>query len=185
MDTIFSLRDDVEEERLDLDSLYKSKQARDHNALQLYKKILARVHTRIKCVSRRDADLQHCWYLVPEMVVGAPKFDNGQCIAYLIHQLKTNQFLVRYTHPNLLYISWGHWTPSHVRAEFRKRTGIAIDGLGNKKSVATGVARAAPPPLALKKKADFRDTSTYRPTGKLVYSDALMKKVEATVGKRM
>ena len=179
MDTIFSLSDNVGEERLDLDSLYKSKQARDHNALQLYRKILARVHTRIKCVSRRDADLQHCWYLVPEMVIGAPKFDNGQCVAYVIHKLRTNQFLVRYTHPNLIYISWEHWTPSYVRAEFRKKTGIVIDGLGNKKAVPP----APPAEQESKRKPGFRDVATYRPTGKLIYSDALMKKVESTINK--
>ena len=180
MDSIFSLRDTVDEERLDLDSLYKSKQVRAQNALELYKKILARIHTRIKCVSRRDADVQHCWYLVPEVVFGAPKFNNGQCVAYVIHQLRTNQFLVRYTHPNLIYISWNHWTPAYVRAEFRKKTGIAIDGLGNKKVI----PHAPPVPQENKKKPSLRDVATYRPTGKLIYSDALMKKVEATISNR-
>jgi len=184
MDTIFSLCDDVDEERLDLDSLYKSRQTRDHNALQLYKKILARIHLRIKCVSRRDADIQHCWYLVPEMVIGAPKFNNGQCVAYVLHQLKQNQFLVRYTHPNLLYISWNHWTPDYVRAEFRKKTGISIDGLGNKKAVAKTAVPVPPPQVDSKKNPGFRDIATYRPTGKLVYSDALMEKVAATVSRK-
>ena len=184
MDTIFSLCDDVDEERLDLDSLYKSRQARDQNALQLYRKILARVHSRIKCVSRRDADIQHCWYLVPEMIFGAPKFNNGQCVAYIIHQLKKNQFLVRYTHPNLVYISWNHWTPDYVRAEFRKKTGISIDGLGNKKTIVQPTVPNPKPQVDTKKKLGFRDTATYRPTGKLVYSDALMEKVAATAGRK-
>ena len=179
MDSIFSLCDTVDEERLDLDSLYKSKQTRAQNALEFYKKVLARIHTRIKCVSRRDADAQHCWYLVPEVIFGAPAFDNGQCVAYVIHQLKTNQFLVRYTHPNLIYISWAHWTPAYVRAEFRKKTGIAIDGLGNKKTA----PHVPPVQQERKSKVGLRDVASYKPTGKLIYSDALMKRVEATISK--
>jgi hypothetical protein len=38
--------------------------------------------------------------------------------------------MVRYTHPNLLLISWIHYVPNYVRTEFKKKTGTAIDEYG-------------------------------------------------------
>ena len=38
--------------------------------------------------------------------------------------------MVRYTHPNLLLISWLHYVPNYVRNEFKKKTGTAIDEYG-------------------------------------------------------
>jgi hypothetical protein len=38
--------------------------------------------------------------------------------------------MVRYTHPNLLLISWHHYVPNYVRNEFKKKTGTAIDEYG-------------------------------------------------------
>jgi len=37
---------------------------------------------------------------------------------------------VRYTHPNLLIVSWQHYVPNYVRNEFKKKTGTAIDEYG-------------------------------------------------------
>ena len=44
---------------------------------------------------------------------------------------------MRYTHPNLIFISWGHYIPTYVRNEFKKKTGIAIDEHGNRKEDTT------------------------------------------------
>jgi len=33
----------------------------------------------------------------------------------------------------LIFISWGHYIPTYVRTEFKKKTGISIDEHGNKK----------------------------------------------------
>ena len=42
-----------------------------------------------------------------------------------------NGFLVKYTYPNLLFISWRHYIPSYKRIEIKKRYGFKIDGFGN------------------------------------------------------
>ena len=65
------------------------------------------------------------------MMIGVPKFDQSICISYIIDKLETNGFRVRYTHPNLLFISWKHWVPDYVRTEIKKKTGVNIDGHGN------------------------------------------------------
>ena len=66
-------------------------------------------------------------------MIGVPKFDIATCIAYVIDKLQENGFLVRYTHPNLLLISWGHWVPDYVRSEIKKKMGVVVDGFGNVK----------------------------------------------------
>ena len=102
------------------------------NKLELYNKILNRIHVRIKTTSRQKIDEQFCWFVVPEVIIGVPKYDQGSCIAYLIDKLRENGFNVKYIHPNTLFISWLHWVPSYVRTELKKKTGIIVDEYGNK-----------------------------------------------------
>ena len=133
MDTIFTLGDEQDENtKLNLDDLYERKKQYDLNTLSTYNKILSRVHNKIKVVSRQHVNDQHCWYTIPEMIIGIPRYDHGACTAYIIDKLRDNGFVVHYTHPNLLFISWKHWVPSYVRSEVKKKTGIVIDGQGNK-----------------------------------------------------
>ena len=77
--------------------------------------------TKLNLLQRQINNIQYCWFLVPEMILGVPRYDNGACIAYLIDKLRDNNFMIRYTHPNLLFISWQHWVPSYVRDEIRKK----------------------------------------------------------------
>ena len=71
--------------------------------------------------------------VVPEVMLGYVNYDRAACISYVLAKLEENDFQVRYTHPNLIFISWGHYIPTYVRTEFKKKTGIAIDEHGNRK----------------------------------------------------
>lgn len=119
-------------EKLNLDELYAKKQQSDLNKLTLFNKILNRVHVRIRTTSNQKINDQCCWYVVPEIIIGVPKYDQAGCIAYIMDKLKSNSFNVRYIHPNTLFISWNHWVPSYIRNELKKKTGIIIDEFGNK-----------------------------------------------------
>ena len=122
--------DDSESLKLNMDELYIKKQQQDLNILNNYNKILSRIHNKIKFISKQLINDQCCWYIMPEMMIGIPKYNCGDCTAYVIEKLRTNGFVVRYTHPNLLFISWKHWVPSYVRNEIHKRTGYKVDGMG-------------------------------------------------------
>lgn len=100
------------------------KQQMDLNKLELFNKILNRIHVKIKTISRQKIDEQFCWYVVPEIIIGVPKYDQGTLIAYLIDKLKTNGFIVRYYHPNTIFICWKHWVPSYVRNEIKSKLGL-------------------------------------------------------------
>ena len=133
MSSIFTLENvDDFSEKLNMDDLYEKKRQYDLNKLALFNKILNRVHVRIKTTSRQKIDEQFCWFIVPEIILGVPKYDQSACIAYLMDKLKTNGFNIKYIHPNTLFISWMHWVPSYVRTELKKKTGIVINEYGEK-----------------------------------------------------
>lgn len=199
MDTIFTLDDEDDDNvKINLDELYERKKQTDLNTLAVYNKILKRIHTRIKTVSRQKSDEQFCWYVIPEMIIGIPRYDHGSCTAYIIDKLRDNGFIVRYTHPNLLFISWKHWMPSYVRNELKKKAGIVIDGFGNKKEEGDGnnklIEDKDPNSIlfgnivtqtnqnvskqANKKNNDFRDITTYKPTGNLIYNQDLLRRIQ-------
>lgn len=132
MDDLFKFSgDNVENvEKINLDELYEKKQEQDKNKLFTYNKILTRIHEKIKLTSRQKCNQQFCWFVVPEIILGVANYDHAGCIAYLVDKLQENNFIVRYTHPNLLLISWIHYVPNYVRTEFKKKTGTAIDEYG-------------------------------------------------------
>jgi hypothetical protein len=132
MDDLFKFSgDNVENvEKINLDELYQKKQEQDKNKLFTYNKILTRIHEKIKLTSRQKCQQQFCWFVVPEIILGVANYDHAGCIAYLVDKLQENKFIVRYTHPNLLLISWHHYVPNYVRSEFKKKTGTAIDEYG-------------------------------------------------------
>ena len=192
MDTIFTLGDDTDEQiKLNLDDLYERKQQHDLNTLATYNKILNRIHNKIKTLSRQHIDDQHCWYTIPEMIIGVPRYDHGACTAYIIDKLKDNGFVVHYTHPNLLFISWKHWVPGYVRAEIKKKTGVVVDGHGNRvdKEGESGGKRdvdtSDPNELMFHRGAndeqkpgkEYKAITSYKPNG-LIYNESLLRKIE-------
>ena len=195
MDTIFTLGDATNEStKLNLDELYERKQQQDLNTLALYNRVLARVHARIKTVSRQQTKEQFCWYIMPETIIGVPKYDYGACTAYVIDQLRENGFIVKYTHPNLLLISWASWCPSYVRNEIKKKTGIVIDGTGNRLVKNDGDkpdVNENPNELMFHRKGadnskppakEYKPIDTYKPSG-LIYNENLLRKIESTFQK--
>jgi hypothetical protein len=190
MDTIFTLGDEQDEQiKLNLDDLYERKQQHDLNTLATYNKILNRIHNKIKTVSRQHITDQHCWYTIPEMIIGIPRYDHGACTAYIIHKLQENGFVVHYTHPNLVFISWKHWVPSYVRAEIKKKTGVIVDGNGKpvEKGETQVVDTSDPNELMFHRSGanggeqkagkEYKAITSYKPSG-LIYNESLLRKIE-------
>ncbi len=134
MANIFTL-DNISDfsEKMNIDDLYESKRQSDLNKLTLFNKILNRIHVRIRTTSKQRMNEQFCWFVVPEIIIGVPKYDQGSCIAYLLDKLTENGFNVKYIHPNTLFISWSHWIPSYVRTELKKKTGVEVNEFGVRK----------------------------------------------------
>ena len=198
MANIFTL-ENIEDfsEKLNIDELYEKKRQHDLTQLALFNKVLNRIHVRIKTVSRQRKDEQFCWYVVPEVIIGVPKYDQSACIAYLIDKLKTNGFNIRYIHPNALFISWLHWVPSYVRTELKKKTGVLINEYGEKidedseennnkisfepKDPNDFMLNIKTQDLTQKgkqQKKEYTPIKSYRPSGNLIYDDELLSKIE-------
>ena len=133
MDTLFS---SVDKEanystKIDIDQLYERKQKSDLTKIDLYNKLLNRIHIKIKTTSRIHNNQQWCWFCIPEVMIGSPKYNQVECISYIIEKLYDNGFNIKYINPNCLLISWAHWVPGYVRNEIKKKTGIVIDEYGN------------------------------------------------------
>ena len=191
MSHIFTLKDEDLTDKLNMDDLYETKRQYDLSKLIVFTKILNRIHTKIKVTSRQQIDAQFCWFLIPEVIIGVPRYDQGSCIAFIVDKLKVNGFNICYTHPNLLFISWKHWIPSYVRQEFKKKTGVVIDGYGNKvhetdnkdnpENVNTIVLRNQNPTIIKKDNKEYKPIGSYKPTGKLIYNNDLIRKIEDKV----
>ena len=134
MANIFTLENNAEEfaEKISIDELYEKKRINDLNQLALFQKILNRIHVRIKLTSRQNVEDRFCWFVIPEVIIGVAKYNQSNCIAYIMDKLQENGFAVRYFHPNTILISWNHWIPSYVRSEVKKKTGIVINEYGMK-----------------------------------------------------
>ena len=198
MANIFTLENvDDFSEKLNIDDLYEKKRQQDLSKLALFNKILNRIHVKIKTVSRQKVDEQFCWFLVPEVIIGVPKYDQGSCIAYLIDKLKSNGFSVRYIHPNLLFISWMHWVPLYVRNELKNKTGIHINEYGEKidnngemESNQLRLNITNPNDLLInmkeqdmlqkgkQTKKEYTPIKSYKPSGNLIYDDDVLNKIE-------
>lgn len=199
MASIFTL-ENIEDfsEKLNMDDLYEKKRQYDLSKLSLYNKILNRIHVRIKTTSRQKIEEQFCWFVVPEMIIGVPKYDQGSCIAYLIDKLKNNGFNVKYIHPNTLFISWLHWVPSYIRTELKKKTGIVVNEYGQKidendeknNNYNNNSMNIIDDNFDLnligkdqdlnnnKPKKTYTSIKSYKPSGNLIYDDDLLNKIE-------
>jgi hypothetical protein len=150
--------------KLNLDELFDYKKEQDLNTVKTYNIILDRIHIAVKRASRQKHDNQCCWFVVPEFMLGVPRYDVRLCIAYVVRELQDNGFKVTYTHPNLLFIVWSHWVPDYVRVEYKKHTGVTIDGFG--KEVKKEEVQTKP--------SIIKSTSSYKPSG-LIYKEDFIK----------
>lgn len=187
MSNIFTLENiDDFSEKINIDELYEKKRQYDVGKLELFNKILNRIHVRIKTTSRQKLDEQFCWFVVPEVIIGVPKYDQGACIAYIVDKLKTNGFHVKYIHPNTLLISWLHWVPSYVRNELKNKTGIIVNEYGEKLN---DVDETSPPLTQTTETTqpsakihltgkNYTPITSYKPLGNLVYANDLLNKLE-------
>lgn len=180
--------------KINIDDLYDRKNKITDMKLNQYSKILNRAHIKIKQTSRLRSQDQFCFFLVPEFLIGVPSYDTAACIAYIIDKLQDNGFYVKYTHPNLLFISWQHYIDKRKRLEFKKENGYAIDGFGNTlvENNNNHNNNNNPNNFILNKKdvvsvkkndTKYKQISSYNPTGNLIYNTDLLKKIEDKTSK--
>jgi len=189
--------DDDNVRKINIDELYEKKQKRDQRQLSVFNKILNRVHRRITTTSQMKRDEKYIWYNVPSFIFGEPIYDQTDCIAYVVTKLAEEGFTIKYINPGTLFVSWENWVPTYARQEIRKKTGYILDEKGNvldrvdKKEkdreddllngrieVPSNDPRTISLAAAAGEKKDgkkYTPIQQYKPTGSLIYGDALDK----------
>lgn len=144
MDSLFTNYNDYEDDddyesylveenkqiKMDLEELYENKKKTDLIRLGMYNKLLEKIHKKIKLTSRQRTNNQVCFFVMPEILIGFPKYDIAEAVYYIMNQLDNNGFRTKYIHPNLIIISWAHWVPEYVRKQMKKKTGIEVNSFG-------------------------------------------------------
>ena len=179
MSSVFEL-DKVDDSigQINMEDLYEKKQKVDKEQLDIFNKILGKIHVRIKYISNQRNHPLILWYVVPETIIGIPRYDQPACIIYLLNQLETNGFIVKYFFPNLLCICWQHYIPKYVRNKIYQSTGININEYGDKMNESEDNSKNDSvninEPIQYKKtKSDkiYTPLNKYKPTGNLIYDD--------------
>ena len=121
--------------------LFEKREKRDKARLRAYNQLLEQVQHRIFTTSQLPGNPSYLVYTVPPFILGLPYIDLQDCIVYIVYNLRQNGFEVRFTYPNMLYISWS----SYEKEYFMKKNPIVQ-------------AMIPPPPKNVSKKAAKQDT---------------------------
>ena len=92
---------------LNINALYREMDKKEKRKLRVFNEVLQKCHQRIVTIVKKTGD-SFCFFIVPTCIFGVPLYNTTSCVLYLVEQLIKNGFDVKYTHPNLLYISWFH-----------------------------------------------------------------------------
>lgn len=106
---------------IDIDELNSEEVVKTQKKFEVYQKILEKCHYKIKTTSKTPNNLKCCFYNVPKYVFGIPLYDIKSCIMYLVTALVKNGFDVKYTHPNLLFISWQNKTSKSTQLSIENK----------------------------------------------------------------
>lgn len=193
MSCFLHVNDEETTGKVNIDDLYENKKNRDLKQLSVFNKILNRIQNRIRITGRNKRGDTHIWFNVPEYIFGEPVYDKGDCIAYLFTKLQDNGFLVKYLHPNTLFISWNNWVPQYVRAEFKKKTGKIMNEKGeitdpnkdenneHEDDINQGLFNNGAPSAPKKDQKQYTPIDKYKPTGRFVYNPDILEKIEKKV----
>ena len=108
---------------LNIDDLNNTLKEKEDKQNKIYDEILKKCHHKIKKTSETSTE-GFCFYIIPEYIYGFPIYNYKGCVIYLFKTLTKNGFEVKYTHPNLLYVSWvGKSNPQNYKAIEKKNNG--------------------------------------------------------------
>ena len=91
---------------LNINDLFTNKNEKEKLKEQIYDDVLKQCHKKIVRAVKLNPYNNYCFYIIPKFIFGVPLYNTNNCIYYLINNLTKNGFNIKYTHPNLLIITW-------------------------------------------------------------------------------
>jgi hypothetical protein len=150
---------------IQMQDLYARRQQKDTARLRAYDQIMKQIMGRIRSNSQLPTHPTDILYEVPYFLMGLPKIDMQDAVTYLAFQLRAGGFEVRFTFPNLLFISWKHYEQQYLMQScpiFQSMVQSAshtMNKVDPKKPTLLKPMKA----IADKKKVQFADKKTVRP----------------------
>jgi hypothetical protein len=89
-------------------SLFDARLKKDQARHRAYNQILEQALQKVAHSASQPTQPTYVYYNVPPFVLGLPALDLKDCVVYIVHQLREQGYEVRFTYPNLLWISWAH-----------------------------------------------------------------------------
>jgi hypothetical protein len=105
---------DQQTPQLNPSQLYDKRKSKDANRLKVYNKLLEQIYTRVRALSQLPNSPCYLLYTVPPFILGMPKIDLEDATVFIIYQLRHSGYEVRYTPPNMIYLSWAHHEKSYL-----------------------------------------------------------------------
>lgn len=98
------------------DKLFERRRQNDASKLKNYNKILEQIYKRISTASKSQ---HQTWinYNVPPHMISFDTNELEDCMTYIVHMLRNEGYEVRYTYPNLIYISWAKYERDYLLRE--------------------------------------------------------------------
>ena len=98
-------------DRINIEELFEGQHNSEIQRHSIYLKILNKVHKKITTTSKTRNSNNFCFFIIPEILLGVPMYNLEDCKQYIFKNLIDNGFQIKYTHPNLLFISLVKQTP--------------------------------------------------------------------------
>lgn len=156
---------------IDVDELFERKRLRDLRQLQTFEKMLANIHKKIRIASRQTTYL---WVNIPETMPFSPKYNQAECIAYVMDKLQKDKLTIDFYLPSWLFITWHNIYPSYVRQEIKNKLNIDVDEYGN---IIKKMDEEMEEEEDVKPKSKFKSVKTYKPS-RTLYDDELLYKLQ-------
>ena len=81
----------MEADKINMEDLFIRKEEVNKLKLQTFKKILHRAHKKIRLTSRQNIHEPWCFFVIPEFMIGVPRYDTAACTAYIMDKIKVKR----------------------------------------------------------------------------------------------
>jgi len=137
-------------------ALFDAQASMDEIRLQVYNRLLASVHKKIKFISAQPNSTQMTSYDFPDWQPGCPRFDVKDCILYIAWNLRHSGFKVLYVSPNRLLVSWKDQAIQYYQEESPIRQAMMT-------AAAQGTRPTVPTTAAAPAKGEKKKAAAYKP----------------------
>lgn len=86
--------------------IQKKQYNRELRRINIYNTLLEQCYRKIEATA--DNEYEHCFYRIPEYIMGVPIYNLTKSVIYILQKLRENGFKCKYCHPFMIYVSWKH-----------------------------------------------------------------------------